>query len=85
MDIEGWNRYVNNFKANFEECKFKEALIRKCGGHKDIACAIYYHSLSNALDWMDRRIPALNNKVPSREIEIGNVNNVRQVIWRMPC
>ncbi|SFQ38418.1 MbcA/ParS/Xre antitoxin family protein [Enterovibrio norvegicus] len=85
MNIEGWNKYVSCFRENFEGCTFKSELISKCGGNEDIAIAIYYHSRENALKWMDSPVPALDNKVPSREISNGGSNLVRQVIWRIPC
>jgi len=85
VNIKGWNKYVSCFTDNFERCTFKDELIRKCGGNEDIAITIYYHSLDNALKWMDSKIPALGNKVPSKEISSGHANSVRQVIWRSPC
>ncbi len=84
MDIEGWNKYVACFKDNYTSCDFKDALLEKCGGNEDIACAIFYHTQSNALKWMDSAIPALENKIPTQEINIGNSDAVRQVIWRFP-
>ena len=85
MNIEGWNKYVACFKDNFESCTFKDELLKKCGGNEDIAVTIYYHSLDDALSWMDKPIPALENKIPSKEIAAGKTDSVRQVIWRMPC
>ena len=85
MNLEGWNKYVSCFKDNFESCTFKDELLSKCGGNEDIAITIYYHSQGNALKWIDSPIPALGNKIPSKEISVGKANSVRQVIWRFPC
>lgn len=85
MNFEDWSNYVSCFSTNFESCTFKDELIKKCCGNEDIAIAIYYHCRNNALKWMDSAVPALANKIPSMEISAGNVNAVREVIWRFPC
>ncbi|MDA0149540.1 antitoxin Xre/MbcA/ParS toxin-binding domain-containing protein [Vibrio sp. LaRot3] len=85
MNFEGWNKYVSCLEDNFESCTFKDELLGKCGGNRDIAITIYYHSQDNSLKWMDSPIPALENKIPSKEISAGRADTVRQVIWRIPC
>ena len=84
MNSQGWNKYVGCFKKEFEGCEFKEDLISACKEQEDIACVLYYHLLEHAFNWLDRPIPALKNKIPREEIENGNGDEVRKVLWRMP-
>ncbi len=85
MDLDVWNQYVCRFRDNFAICDFKDELIELCGGYDDIACAVFFHTQENAIKWMNKRLPALENKIPSQEIDKGNVASVREVILRIPC
>ncbi|TMN95122.1 hypothetical protein [Pseudoalteromonas sp. S558] len=85
MNNEAWNKYVDCFRKNFDSCVFKDELINVCGGYDDVACAVFFHTQSNAIKWMSSKLPALENKIPSQEIGNGNVISVRKVIMRMPC
>ena len=85
MDNKSWKKYVDCFRETFDNCEFKDELIEVCGGYDDIACAIFFHTRSNAIKWMNSQLPALANKIPRQEIDNGNIISVRKVILRMSC
>ena len=85
MNNENWEKYVNCFRSHFENCNFKDELIEVCGGYEDIACVVFFHTQDNAISWMNRKIPALDNKIPSQEIKCGNIMFLKKVIMRIPC
>ena len=49
MNNEAWNKYVDCFRKNFDSCDFKDELINVCGGYDDVACAVFFHTRSNAI------------------------------------
>ena len=85
MNREGWKQYVDCFHDEFKKCDFKAELISACKGHEDIARVVYYHCLDHSINWLYTPVPALDNKIPSEEIEKGNDDSVRKLLWRFPC
>ncbi|MDO6464451.1 antitoxin Xre/MbcA/ParS toxin-binding domain-containing protein [Pseudoalteromonas carrageenovora] len=64
MDELSWNNFAKLCEFKFSECTFKGELVDRCGGDEKLAAVIFYHTQKNALNWMDKSIPALGNKTP---------------------
>ena len=77
-------RFVEIQEEEFQRCGFRLALISACKGHKDIACVVFYHCLDDSISWLNKPIAAFDGKIPCEEIEKGNGDDVRELLWRMP-
>ena len=84
FDQQGWERFSNLGKSEFETCDFKKELINLCGGHEDIAWVVYHHCGERSLKWMNSKIPALGKRKPKDCIK-GGVVSLKQVLWSFPC
>lgn len=80
-----WYTFAGICKERFGECEFQERLIAECGGNEDIAWAAFFHLRSDALSWLERRIPILSNKTPAELICKGKSDEVRHALWSFPC
>jgi hypothetical protein len=85
MNDSSWQKFVRLCDKSFEECEFQEELISACLGHDDIAKVVYYHNRTSSLKWLKSKIPAMNNLVPGKEIEKGNVKAIHNVLLSFPC
>ena len=80
-----WYPFAEICKERFSYCQFQEQLIAECGDNEDIAWAAFFHLGNNALSWLNRGIPALGNQMPVELIRKGQSDEVRHVLWRIPC
>ncbi len=68
MDESSWNNFAKLCAPKFSECTFKDELLVKCSGDEKLAAVIFYQTQLNALNWMNRSIPALGNKTPLKSV-----------------
>lgn len=68
MNESSWDAFAQLCEPRFNDCEFKSELLSQCGEDQKLAAVIYYQTQSNALKWMNKSIPALGNKTPSKSI-----------------
>jgi hypothetical protein len=68
----------------FAGCPDPDALVRACGGQADLAWALWFHMGAQALDWLQRGIPALDGRRPVDLIARGHGDAVRRCLWSFP-
>ena len=83
FDSKGWEKFSALCLPGFASCDFREELVAVCGGHEDIASVVYHHLGARSLEWMNRKVPALNNKVPRSRVH-GEATELKQVLWSFP-
>lgn len=81
----GWCTFAETCHRDFEQCTFKYELVAECGGNDDIAWATFFHLREFSLEWLHRKVPALDQEVPFQLIAAGQADRVRDCLWRMPC
>jgi hypothetical protein len=78
-----------DFSGTFEQFRNKpdvESLARKMGGHLDLACIIYGLVGRGYLNWINTKIPALDNITPFECLNSENLlSRLREMLMRMPC
>lgn len=79
-----WANFAQLCKPEFSNCAFKDELVSFCGGKEDIAWVVYYHMRNQALDWMQKKVPALGNKTPKKCLG-AHLNQLKGVLLSFPC
>lgn len=59
-----WEAFVDVFAEEWKRCAFADELLSWCGGHRDIAMAVYGVMGEDARRWMETEIPALDELRP---------------------
>jgi len=80
-----WYKFAEICQESFSECDFQTQLLSECGGLEDIAWATFYHLGDDALSWLHRKVPSLNNELPFTLIQSGRSDEVREALWGFPC
>jgi hypothetical protein len=68
----------------FLACDFSERLISECGGHEDIAWAVYFAAGENSIGWLNSPVPALDMAQPIDLVRRGESDRLRACLQRMP-
>ena len=79
MDESSWVAFAQLCEPKFSECEFKNELLTLCGEDQKLAAVIFYQTQSNALKWMNKSIPALGNRTPSKSI-LSQPNKLKSVL-----
>jgi hypothetical protein len=80
-----WYIFAETCRRSFDLCAFKSELVAECGGNDDIAWATFFHLRQDSLEWLHRKVPALDEQVPFQLIAAGQTDRVRDCLWCMPC
>lgn len=83
---DNWTNFVDIAKECFNaEDKFKKSLINALNGYSDIAIVVYYRLESDSLEWIQRKIPALDNLKPIECLQSEKlINRLKECLMRMP-
>ena len=73
-----WNKFAGVCHQVFAQCRFQDQLIAACKGNADIAWACYFHLRDDALDWLQRQVPALDGQTPVALLNSGKADEVSQ-------
>ena len=79
-----WLAFAEAVRPEFGKCTFQKELIAACGGAEDIAWAVFFHHGAHALEWLNGKVPFLNNGIPSEMIRRGRGDRVRRCLWQTP-
>lgn len=61
---KSWLEFSSNFNEEWKSSEFQKSLLNKLNNQIDIARVIYFHIGENSLEWINKKIPALNNLTP---------------------
>ena len=68
-----------------EKWKHKEELFKLCKNDKLLARAIFYIASENAINYMNSKIPALNNRTPVECVKTkSGLKKLKECILRTP-
>ena len=82
---EKWQKFAELFVDEWSTCKFQNELVSALDNNQEIAMVIYGSVQQNAMQWIDKSIPALNKATPRQcmEIEDGR-KRLKTMLMRMP-
>ena len=80
-----WQKFAALFVDEWSTCQFQNELVSALDNDQEIAMVIYGSVQQNALQWIDKPIPALNNAAPREcmETEDGR-KRLKTMLMRMP-
>jgi hypothetical protein len=82
---KAWTDFVRVIGSDWEKCSFKAALIGALDGREDIAKAVYSSVEDQALEWINKPVPALENVSPKDCLKSeGTVKRLKEMLMRMP-
>lgn len=61
---ENWIRYAELFQDQWDATELQLELLETCNGNVELARVIHFHLADNCIDWMHRKIPALDDMKP---------------------
>ena len=86
-----WNYFVKIAKHEIASAAFNTnksflaKLKRKLKKHNDIAYVAYYLFYNDSINWIERRIPALDNLMPIECLASEELTNrLREILLRTP-
>ncbi len=80
-----WAKYVVLASRHWESFQFKEDLISQVNGDIDLAKVIAFKVGNKFNEWLDYKIPAIENKSPKWCIQNPeNINGIKELLLRMP-
>jgi hypothetical protein len=82
---DAWQGLVRAHAENWPSCDFQDALLKHLHGNIEIAKVIYSHVGDDALNWIDRPIPALDGLTPIQCLIEGKKKRLQEMLMRMPC
>lgn len=79
-----WSAYVTARQRGWQECPFRDSLIRSVAGHEDIASTVFAHLNDDYERWLDAPIDFLDGRTPRAcaQEEAGRVC-LKQLLMRM--
>lgn len=81
-----WAKYVEIASRQWDSFQLKEQLVLMVNGDVDLAKVIAFKVGNKFSEWLDYKIPAIENKTPRWCIQNPqNINGLRELLLRMPC
>lgn len=83
---KNWKNFVAIAKQNTEfPLNMKRELLEIFTDDQDIAFVVYYRMLDDSLNWIKRKIPALDHLTPLECLKSPElIKRVKEVLMRMP-
>ena len=72
---KSWLEFSSNFNDEWKSSEFQKSLLNKLNNQIDIARVIYFHIGENSLEWLNKKIPALNNLTPLECLKTEKTTN----------
>lgn len=70
----------------WKKCSFKEDLIVAVDGDVEIAVIIFGHFLDHSMNWLENKVPALDELTPKECMKTENgIKRLKTCLMRMPC
>lgn len=80
-----WEDFAAVWAEHWQECDFKDALLKATHSDQLLAQTIYGVVGKNALEWIESPVPALGNKTPASRLKSKRgVLAVRECLLRSP-
>ncbi len=61
---QSWLAYTKMFDEVWQNTEFQNELLELLNGQVDLAQVIYYHNQENSINWLTKKVPALNGVTP---------------------
>lgn len=82
---QAWHDFVKA-TATDGQGTMSEELVRKAGGHHDVASVICFFFGDSSLSWMTQAVPALDGLTPQECLATPLLTNrLKSMLMRMPC
>lgn len=79
-----WIKFAYSFKNEWGICPNEDEIIRHLNGNKDIAMVAFGINFETTLEWIDTKIPALNNLTPKECLNDSLLmNRLKSMLMRM--
>ncbi len=59
-----WNRFVEIFRDDWDQCVFKDEIVNKLNGFVDISIVVCGQLGDQATSWIEKKIPVLDDLTP---------------------
>ncbi|PKV51538.1 uncharacterized protein DUF2384 [Aquimarina sp. MAR_2010_214] len=81
---KSWLDFLSNFNEEWKSSEFQKSLLNKLNNQIDIAKVIYFHIGENSLEWINKKIPALDNLTPLECLKTEKTTNrLKECLMRM--
>lgn len=80
-----WHRFAALFVDEWSTCQFRSELLSELNDDEEVAMVIYGSVQQNALQWIDKSVPALSNTTAREcmKTEEGK-KKLKTMLMRMP-
>jgi hypothetical protein len=83
---ESWNKYSSCFSSNWHNSDFETKLLGYLKNKIDFAQVIYFHLQENSINWLNSKVPDLDNLTPMECINDKElINRLKVFLRRFPC
>ena len=79
-----WKEYSSIFGDDWIDSDYQKLLLFKLDNRIDLAKVIYYHIRETSLDWLNKKIPALDELTPLQCLESEKtIDRLKACLMRM--
>ena len=80
-----WEHFVSLCEEEWTDTSEQIKLLGLLEDNKDIAIVVNYQLGDSAINWIYRKVPALDNRIPVNCLKSGKSKmSLREALWQMP-
>ena len=84
LNLEQWFRFVNCASREWDECEFKDQLLKLVGNDLGIAKVIFMLYRSHSLEFVNERVEAYGWKAPEEFINNNETDKLKALLLMTP-
>jgi len=82
---KNWEEFSDNFNDVWVNSDLQKSLLSELENRIDLAKVIYYNIGETSIDWLNKKVPALDNLTPLECLKTEKTTNrLKECLMRMP-